>query len=244
MQLKNKTIVITGGTSGIGLEMVKQLQADNTVIVIASNHQHLSLLQQQFPEVCCMPADLSNSIDVQAVAKAIMDQFDQLDVLINNAAVQYEASFFDECFKPDNIEREININFTAVCGLSYWLLPVLRKNTPSAILNVGSGLGLCPKKASAVYYATKAAIDNFSRSLSYQCEHTNIRVLHAILPLVDTPMTRGRGGGKMSAQDTAKKILKGIESNVSHHYIGKARLLAWILRLYPPLAYRIMKKIG
>ena len=244
MQLKNKTLVITGGTSGIGLEMVKQLQAENTVIVIASNNQHLSLLQQQFPHVCCMQADLSSAIDVRAVAQAIADQFSHIDVLINNAAVQYETSFFDAEFKAENIQREIDINFTAVCGLSYWLLPVLQKTSPSVILNVGSGLGLCPKKASAVYAATKAAIHNFSRALSYQSEDSNIRVLHAILPLVDTPMTHGRGGDKMSAKHTAEKILTGIERSISNHYIGKAKLLAWILRLYPPLAYRIMKKIG
>ena len=130
--------------------------------------------------------------------------------------------------------------------MTYWLLPALMKNEKShertIILNINSGLGFVPKTSSAVYCATKAALDIFSQSLSYQLEQTNVRVQQAFLELVDTPMTAGRGTNKMSPKLAAQKIIYGIENDISINNIGKVKLLRVLLRLVPSIAKRIMKK--
>ena len=134
------------------------------------------------------------------------------------------------------------MNFTAVCSLSYLLLPMLlRANQRAVIANISSGLALAPKTNSAVYCATKAAMDAFSRSLSYQLEGSNVMMMQAFLPLVDTPMTQGRGSGKMSAAQAAMEILRGIEQGDRIRDIGKVKLLRLLLAVAPSLARRIMR---
>ena len=98
-----------------------------------------------------------------------------------------------------------------------------------------------PARTSAVCCATKAALDSFSRSLSYQLEDTNINVVQALLPLVDTGMTTGRGRGKLTAAKAAEDILLGIEQGIAINDIGKVKILRILMRLAPSLARKIMK---
>ena len=186
--------------------------------------------------------DLTSFKSVRKFAEDFLKTEERLDILINNAAVQYLPKFTDESFNIDGIEEEVAINFTAVCRLTSLLLPALKKSSRGVIVNVNSGLALAPKTTSAIYCATKAALDNFSRSLRYQLESSNVDVLQAFLPLVETPMTEGRGSGKMLASDAARAIIQGIEQGRKENYIGKSKLLAVLMRIAPSIARNIMKK--
>ncbi|MCU7844876.1 MAG: SDR family NAD(P)-dependent oxidoreductase [Candidatus Thiodiazotropha sp. (ex Monitilora ramsayi)] len=242
MRLKGKCIVISGGTSGIGRELVAQLYRDNRLIVVARNEEKLGRLTSELPGITVLQADLAVSSDVEAVADAIIKRFGSIDLLINNAAVQYTPTFLDDEFRYETIAREIALNLTSVCSLSYLLLPALLHREEAAILNVNSGLALAPKTTSAVYCASKGGLNIFSQSLRYQLEHTNIRVLQVFLDLVDTPMTQGRGKHKMPPSAAAQRIIRGVERNIPNNNIGKVGLLRLLLRLSPTLARRILKK--
>lgn len=242
MILEKRRIVITGGTSGIGYELAKHLHPLNEVIVIARSTDKLKRLAQELSGITTYQADLSNPRDVEAVADTIIKRFKSIDVLINNAAIQYTPTFLDDDFSYESISREITLNFTSVCSLSYLFLPALLHSTTAVILNINSGLGLTPKKSSAVYCGTKGAMDIFSQSLRYQLKKTNVRVQQAFLALVDTPMTYGRGEDKMSAEIAATKIIHGIEHNINDHDIGKVKLLRFLLRFMPTVARSIMIK--
>jgi len=242
MKLNKKRIVITGGTSGIGYEMVKYLQADNEVIVISRNTSKLNKLAQNFEGLVTYQADLSRSEDIECVADAIVKRFEFIDVLINNAAIQCTPTFLDDEFRYESISHEISLNFTSVCSLSYLLLAVLLHDNKSVILNVNSGLALTPKTSSAVYCGTKGALNIFSQSLRYQLEKTNISVQQVFLELVDTSMTKGRGKNKISAREAAMKIIHGIENDIPEHNIGKVNLLRILLRLTPSVARKILKR--
>ena len=124
------------------------------------------------------------------------------------------------------------------------MLDHLRRQQTAAIVNVSSGLAIYPKTGSAVYSATKAALHSFTQSLRYQLEDTGVHVFEAIVPMVDTPMTAGRGSGKISAQECAKQMIAGIHANRDEIYIGKARLLPLLSRLAPGTAKRILKNAG
>lgn len=242
MSLKHKTIVITGGTSGIGYQIVKNLHVDNKVLVIARQSKRLDKLIHEFPSIDIYPCDLATPKEYEAVADSIIKSYERIDVLINNAAIQNTPTYLCDDFNYDAIIPEIHINFTAVCALSYLLLPSLLNNNKEAIIaNINSGLGLVPKVNSAVYCATKSAMNAFSQSLNYQLEETNVRVVQAFLPLVDTPMTQGRGKGKITAIEAATDILSGIEAGVIVNNIGKVKLLRFLLYIAPFIANKIMK---
>ena len=242
MKVLGKNIVLTGGTTGIGREMVKQLHEDNQLLVMASNQSRLDALAAEYPPVKTYCVDLGSVTEVDAAANAAKSAFSEIDVLINNAAIQFTPRFTDDNFDVNSIEREIAINFTSICRLTAHLLPALKASKESAVINVNSGLALAPKTTSAVYCASKAALENFSRSLRYQLEGTSVAVLQAFLPLVETPMTEGRGNGKMAASDAATAVLSGLENGTTENYIGKSRLLAMLMRIVPPVARNIMKK--
>ena len=178
---------------------------------------------------------------MEAAARSARGHFDRIDLLVNNAAIQYTPRFVDDDFEFATIEREISVNFTAVCALTALLLPALNHGGEAAIVNVNSGLGLVPKTSSAVYCATKAAVNVFSQSLRYQLENTDVQVLQAFVPLVDTAMTKGRGAHKLSPADAAHAVLRGVERGIEDNDIGKIRLLRSLLRFAPGIARRIMK---
>ena len=239
----NKRIVITGGTSGVGYEMVEALYEKNDLIIISRSGNKLKKLKEKYKEIIIYESDLSNLSDIKKVGEEITSNFKHIDILINNAAVQNTPTFLEDNFSYNSISEEINLNFTAVCSLSYLLLPSLRHEEEAIILNINSGLGLSPKTNSAIYNATKGAINIFSQSLRYQLENTNIVVQQAFLQLVDTQMTKGRGKNKMTAKDACSSILDGVEKGILDNDIGKVKILRLLLRIAPSIVKKIMKKM-
>lgn len=149
----------------------------------------------------------------------------------------------DDHFNFDSIEHETIINFLSPVWMTTLLLPLLlNSNSCASIVNISSGLALAPKMNSAIYCANKAALHSYSQSLRYQLANADIRVHEAILPLVDTPMTAGRGRNKLTADEAASGIIQGITRGVDEIYIGKARLLPMLMRLSPSLVKRILRK--
>ena len=242
-QLIDKRIVLTGGTSGIGLSLVKQLYPHNDLIVIGRDAEKLARLSGSFPGIATVLADLSQPLEAQKAGQRIAASCSQLDLLINNAAVQYTTKFTDTTFDPASIEPEIHTNFTSICILTHKLLPALMAGPDAVILNVNSALAITPKSSSAVYCATKAALNSFTRSLRYQLEGHKVSVQQAFMPLVDTAMTADRDtGGKMSAEKAAEHLLHGIKHQKSDHAIGKVKILKLLHRLMPTVSYQILKR--
>ncbi len=241
MTISDKHIVITGGASGLGLELVKQLSSNNSISIVARPSSGLEAFRQAYADVGIYEAELADLSQVEKVADQIVKDHETIDILINNAAVQYTPTFLDEDFCYNHIKREIDINFTSVCSLTYLTLPALLNSSSGMILNVNSGLGLVPKTTSAIYCATKGALNIFSQSLRHQLEGTNIRVMQVFLPLVETQMTEGRGSGKLPADQVAAEIVSGISKNRLDIDIGKVKLLRPMARFLPSLARRIMK---
>jgi uncharacterized oxidoreductase len=241
MEIQNKHIVITGGASGLGLELLRQFVTDNQMSVIARPSAGLNVLRDDFPEVAIYEADLAELGAVERAANVLVKTGQPIDVLINNAAVQYTPRFTDADFRYETIRREIDINFTSICALVHFLLPNLMHSEPALIVNINSGLALVPKADSAIYCATKGALNIFSQSLAYQLEGSNVDVKQVFLPLVDTAMTAGRGSGKPSPEKVASDIIRELSSPRANIDIGRVRVLRFLQRIAPSLAARIMK---
>lgn len=214
-------VVLTGGTSGIGADMLELLLGSgHQVIVLARRASQLAPRNG----LEAIDVDLSDCASVKTAAADIAARHPDINVLINNAALQYPVALTDPHFDPGQMEAEATINLLAPALLSHALLPSLRQHGAGAtIVNISSGLAFFPKQQSALYCATKAALHSFSQSLRYQLEADGVAVIEAILPLVETPMTAGRGSGKMSARDAAEAITSGIKKGRAEIFVGKAK---------------------
>lgn len=242
MKLSGNTIVITGGSSGIGLALAKKFMTlQNTVIITGRDKHKLERIKQDLTGVAIFHGDLSDDESVKALAAHVRRNYDAVNVLINNAAVQYNYNFSSEKVDLQNIDYEIAANLQAPIKLTTLLLPTLLEKNESAIVNVSSGLFMAPKKTASVYCATKAAIHSFSKTLRYQLENSNVSVFEIVPPLVDTAMTTGRGKSKITAERLVDEFLADFKNNRYESFIGKAKILRLIHRLSPTAADAIMK---
>lgn len=236
------TVLITGGSSGIGLALAKRfLLLKNKVIITGRDTAKLEQVKNDSPEIITFAGDLTDKNSLDELVLFIEQNHSDLNILINNAAVQYNYNFTDEPNLTYKIDYEVSANITAPIKLTGLLLPLLLKNKNSAVVNVSSGLFIAPKKSASVYCATKSAIHSFTKTLRYQLENTGTKVFEIIPALIDTPMTEGRGKSKITPEQLTGEFLRNFQADKFESYIGKTKLLKFINRLLPKLADRIMK---
>jgi len=240
MKLSGNKILITGATSGIGKALTEKFcQLDNHIIAVGRNEIRLEELSRFDNRITVFKCDISSKSELDRLVDFIKQEHKNLNVLINNAGIQYNCNFLDETYNLQKIENEINTNLTAPIKLIGSLLPLLQHNSNSAIVNVSSGLAIVPKANSAVYCGTKAGIHIFSKSLRYQLD--KVKVFEIIPPLVDTEMTKGSGKGKISPERLVEEFINAFKNNRYEVNIHKIKLLRILNRIIPKLADRLMK---
>jgi uncharacterized oxidoreductase len=231
-------VLLTGGTSGIGAELLKLLLRDGReVIVLARRTKELPSAQGLHTVTC----DLARSDLLPALAENVLREHKGIRTLINAAGLQLARPLTDPGLAPEDVIAEAAVNLVAPALLSKAVLPGMIAGGGGLIVNLSSGLAVFPKERTALYCASKAGLSSLSVSLGWQVEAHGIRVMDVILPLVDTPMTRGRGGAKIPARAAAERIWRGILGTETTLRIGKARLLPWVARLAPSIGYRMMR---
>jgi uncharacterized oxidoreductase len=238
MQITGKTALVTGGTDGIGLEIARQLKAAGaTVIVCGRRRDRLDAAHAEGLE--SLSADLSSAAGVAALVEAVRDR--PLDILINNAGVapDYELSAETDL---DACDRAIFLNFNAPVRLIALLMPVLRARPHATVVNVTSGLAIAPRGGGPVYCATKAGLRSYTKAIRYQLKDSNIRVIEALPPVVETAMTQGRAGSKMSPAECARQIIAAISGDKAEANVGMVKILKLVHSLSPRLAEAIMIK--
>lgn len=240
MKTTHNTILITGGTSGIGLALAKRfLSAGNTVIVTGTNPQKAEIVKSQLDNVIVELADMRNRQGL----KKLLYNYPDINILVNNAGIQYNYDFADSTIGADLIETELDINLISSLYLTKLFLSQLLSKKTAAIINVSSGLGIVPKQSAPVYCASKAALHSFTKTLRWQLEKTHVKVFEIIPPIVDTAMTQGRGRGKISPEALVEEFWNKFTQNHYEIPIGKTKLLLVLQRLMPRLAERIMRPL-
>ncbi|MEI6093220.1 MAG: SDR family NAD(P)-dependent oxidoreductase [bacterium] len=191
MNLKGNTVLITGGSMGIGLELAKEfLNLGNEVIICGRRKDRLEEVVKKNPDLKIIVCDVSNQKSRKELFDWTCSNFKNLNILINNAGVQRDIDFtngIDEYLSGDN---EILINFEAPVVLSGLFIPFLKDKKNSAIVNITSGLGFVPSAKMPVYGATKAGLHAFSMALRYQLSKTNIKIFEAIPPALETELNK------------------------------------------------------
>lgn len=242
MKLHDNTVLITGGATGIGLALARALHHQgNTVIVCGRNQARFVELKKQLPDVVTYQVDLSDQASLEQFADTILENHPGLNMLINNAGVQYSFRFAEDVSHATAIREELAVNLLAPLLLTDRLLPQLLQQCRAAVVNVTSALALTPKQSAPVYSATKAAMHSFTLALRYQLQGTGVAVFELVPALVDTGMTKGRGRGKISPQALAGEALKAMAADKHEILIEKTKILYLLYRFFPSVARRLLK---
>ena len=237
--------MVTGGSSGIGRALVAQLRsAGVTVVAIGRSEARLATLAREVPGTHVMAGDLSRPEELPALAVRLVAAHPTVGCVINNAGMQHSVRFDDVDYTVRDIIGELATNLAAPLVLTRALLSHLQAQPSACVINVTSGLGFVPKGTAAVYSASKAGLHLFSQALRVQLATTNVRVVEAVMPLVDTPMTAGRGRRKLAPADAARQLLDGVRAGRDDVYVGPARMLPLLQRWAPGVLARVMQRGG
>lgn len=185
MNLEGNTILITGGSKGIGLALTQKLVDKNEIIICGRSKEALDEAKKLYPKIHTVVCDLGNEKEIVEFANYIKENFKNLNILVNNAGIQRDVDFSKENIDLDNFS-EIKINLEAPIHLIQLLLGTIRKNNNPVIINVSSGLAFMTLARVPMYCATKAAMHSFTKSLRYQLKEEGIKVIEIIPPAVDT----------------------------------------------------------
>lgn len=237
MDISGKIILLTGGTSGIGRELAKQLQAKGAVVTVTGRNL-TALDDMRAAGFGVIEADLTTREGVAALVREWGGQ--PLDILINNAGMGRTHDFREGPVSLSDIDDSIFTNLNAPIHLIALLMDRLRESSGAMIVNVTSGLAITPSVAGATYSATKAGLRSYSISLRRQMKAFGIAVLEVLPPLVETPMTDEYSGKKMSAADCASDIVTAMEAGKKEANIGLVGLLRVIHSISPKLAQTIL----
>ena len=254
MKLNNRTILITGGTSGAGLELAKQLlERKNTVIVTGRDQAKIDAVKRTLPKVRAFKSDASDRTDIALLYQSVVAEFPALDTLINNAGIMRNLNInLNRNLNQElqDITREIDINLSGPIQMIQQFVPHLKCRKGALIVNVTSGLAFIPLSAAPVYCASKAALHSFTQSLRAQMAGTGVTVIEVAPPGVETPLLRAEFAAEMKNEKGmdvtvfAKKVIAGIEAGKLEIRPGVANLLKIASRVAPQFAFKQMVKLS
>ena len=216
MQISGNTILITGGTSGIGLELMKALLPhDNTILICGRREDRLLEIEKAHARVHTFACDVSKKAEREALYAWAVEHHPEVNMLVNNAGIQQDIDFTRGVVALMEREDEIEINLTAPIHLCALFTPHLMEKSHAAILNISSGLAIIPAAARPLYCATKSGLHIFTRCLREQLRDTKVEVYEAIPPAVISelnPESRaGKPTGHMMETDAyAKSVVEGL----------------------------------
>ena len=192
MNTSNNTILITGGTSGIGLAFAEEfIRLGNKVIVCGRRKDRLKHIKEKHPDIITHECDVEIASQREDMYKWILQHHPETNVLINNAGIQLLA----DLTKPvdlDKVYSEVETNFIAPIHLASMFASHLATKKDGVIINISSGLAFAPIAFMPIYCATKAAIHSLTMSLRYQLKNTSVKVFEVIPPSVDTELGHER----------------------------------------------------
>lgn len=251
MQTTKNTILITGGSTGIGLAMAETfIRAGNDVLICGRRESKLLEAKHQLPQLHTRVCDIAKKSEREALYHWATSEFPAITILVNNAGIQKEIDFLTGASGLSDEEDEIEINLVASIHLSALFIPhFMQQHQECAIVNITSGLAFIPLKIVPVYCATKAGLHSFSISLRSQLAKTNVRVFEIAPPIVKTELHREAQARKQSdrgipASVVAEATLKAIQNSRYEATVGQAGVLKGASRLAPAFFHNLLNKIA
>lgn len=215
MKTQNKSILVTGGGSGIGYAIAKAFAGNGNKLILAGRtEERLKTAAASLPNTTYIVADITNETAVAHLAEKIKAQ-GGLDILVNNAGTGVAYQLLQGEPVVQNARYEMEINYFSVLNVIEQFLPVLKESKEAAIINIQSVVSYLPSLVLPTYSPTKAALHSYSQSLRVALQRSapQIQVYEVFPPLVDTDLVKDFDSPKLSPQVVANDILKAVQEN-------------------------------
>lgn len=244
MNLNGKTVLITGGASGIGLEAAKQFLAIGAKVMITGRNQaKLAAAQNLYPALIAIQSDVGKEADAQALFAKVRE-LGGIDILYNNAAVLAPTANLGLASEKhfDGAAYEMEVNYLGVIRLNNLFLDMLKARNDTAIINTTSILSEAPSLIEATYSSSKTALAFYTISLR---EHlkiigSSLKIFELIPPLVATEMTVDRNEKKISTEEMVKGLINGLLKNHYTIRVGDAKIINLVNRFLPKIAFNLL----
>ena len=245
MRLTGRTILITGGSAGIGLAFaLKFLELGNEVIVTGRRKAVLDAVKAQHPKLHTIQSDVGDPAEIAALAERVGQHFPKLDVLMNNAGVGVAKNLKASPNDLAGLMTEMEINVGGVVRTTAALIDLLTANH-GTVMNVSSALAFVPVPAMPIYSATKAAVHSYTQSLRFQLEGSGVEVIELMPPAVRTDMTSEfdeAGISTITTDELLKQAIAALRAGKQEIRPGQSNLLALMRRLAPSFINRQLWK--
>jgi len=244
MELRGKTVLVTGGTAGIGLEATKQFLANGAKVIITGRDQSkLDAVKKSYPAITVIQSDVADADD----AKSLFNQVKALggiDILYNNAGVMSGPLSLGVANEKhfEVAKYEMDINYLGVIRLNNLFMEMLKSRKESAIINTSSILSYVPLNLSPTYSASKAAMHFYTVSLRDHLEILNskVKVFELLPPVVATSMTENLETKGIAPEKLVNALIAGIKKNQFTIRVGITTLVYMMNRLAPKIAYGLV----
>ncbi len=195
MLLRGKVAVVTGGTRGIGLAIVKKYLAHGATVVLCGSRletaeKAVAQIKAENPDakVEGIAPDLQNAEEMEKALGAVRDKYGRLDILVNNAGISARESLYD--YKPEDFEKIISLNVTSVFVGSQAAARIMKEQGGGVILNTSSMVSIYGQPSGCGYPTSKFAVNGMTKSLARELGKDNIRV-NAVAPgVTNTDMVK------------------------------------------------------
>ena len=182
--LEGKVAVVTGGTRGIGLEIVKVFKENNAKVILfgsksESVEKAINELRKEGLEVKGYYPNLNDYDDIKNTIEEIVKEFGHIDILINNAGMSANKKIEDT--SAEDFENIMNLNVNAVFNVTKAVVPFMKENNGGVILNTSSMVSIYGQPSGVGYPASKFAVNGITKSLARELAPFNIRV-NAVAP--------------------------------------------------------------
>jgi uncharacterized oxidoreductase len=245
MNLKGRTILITGGSAGIGLAFaLKFAELGNEVIVTGRRQAVLDEVKAKHPKLHTIQSDAADLAQLAALAARVKADFPKLDVLINNAGVMLHKNLKAPAADLAGLMTEMNINVGGVIGMTSAFIDILTANK-GTLINVSSALAFVPLPSAPIYSASKAAIHSYTQSLRFQLQGTGIEVIELMPPAVKTDLTADLPEDSLklvTTDELVKQSFAALKGGALEIRPGQAKQLAFLSRLAPNFINRQLWK--
>jgi uncharacterized oxidoreductase len=237
-----QVVLITGGTSGIGLALAEAFMRRGAhVAVCGRSTAALERFSREHPGAWAIRADVTDAQARSAMLDEVADRFGRLDVLVNNAGTFVERDFAADADATRDLEQEVALNLTAPIQLTGEVLN--RWPAISELVFVTSGFALVSPARAPTYGAVKAGLHGFAEGLRRQLDPTKTHVLELLPPTTDTPMNAALTGKKLPPSDVADATLRALSRRRPMALPGPTRFLPTMMRLTPKTISRSVARM-